>query len=327
MSNGTNAGMVVSSYSGGLNIDFTFKRAYMARKAVLATDHLPNFRQGRMSGVFLAVDNLDEVRLALLEIDESEGQLVLAQKQADFESAREDAKFALGLCACYKAIDGDVGKLPLLRPLGVRMFTMSSNTRNLLCDGCGERKQSGLSYLGVQAVKKMGDLGILVDVSHLSETSFWDLLDNATGTVIASHSNTRALCDSPRNLSDDQIKALASRGGYIGVTTYPTLVATDNPSLEKLLDHIDYLVKLAGAEHVGIGTDFVDYLGPLFRSTFAGIDPARNIYRHKSEWAEQTPGIRTYSDVCNLIDGLVQRGYSGDVLEGILWKNLMRVLG
>lgn len=321
-----NVASVVSTYGGPLNLDIGFKRSWLGRRAVLATDHLPNFRTGRLAGLVLPVDSLDDIQMILTEISESKDQIVLADKAEDMIQAHESGKFTITLCASYKAIGGDPGKLLLLRKLGVRFFSFSSNRRNLLADGCGERRPSGLSQLGVEVVKELERCGILADVSHLSEESFWDLLENTSAPIVATHSNTRVICDNPRNLSDAQIKAIAERGGLIGTSTYPTLVAERDASIDVLLNHIDYMAELVGVEYVAIGTDLVDYMGSLFDATFSSLDPSGSLYG-KQESAAVTAGIRGYSEVRNLVDGLVKRGYSDDQLEMILSKNFMRVLG
>jgi membrane dipeptidase len=320
-----NAASVISTYGGPLNVDIGFKRSWLGRKAVLATDHLPNFRAGRLAGLVLPVDSLDEIRIIWTEISESENQIVPADNAEDISRAHESGKFTITLCVNYKTIEDDPGKLPFLRRLGVRLFSLSSNRRNLLADGCGERRPSGLSHLGVEVVKELERCGIFADVSHLSEESFWDLLENTSAPVIATHSNARAVCDSPRNLSDIQIKAIAERGGLIGISTYPTLVAEQDASLEILLRHIDHIVELGGVECVAIGTDFVDFMGSLFDAALSRADPGGNLYR-KQQFTPVTDGIGSYNQVRNLVNGLEMRGYRDEQLEMILKKNFMRVL-
>jgi membrane dipeptidase len=320
-----NIAAVISTYGGPLNVDIGFKRSWLGRKAVLATDHLPNLRAGKLAGLVLPVDSLDEIRIIWTEISESENQIVLADNAEDISRAHESGSFTITLCVNYKTIEDDPGKLPFLRGLGVRLFSLSSNRRNLLADGCGERRPSGLSHLGVEVVKELERCGIFVDVSHLSEESFWDLLENTSAPLVATHSNARAVCDNPRNLSDAQIKAIAERGGLIGISTYPTLVAEQDASLEILLRHIDHIVELGGVECVAIGTDFVDFMGSLFDAALTRADPGGNLYRERDS-TPVTAGIGTYSQVCNLVSGLEMRGYRDEELEMILNKNFMRML-
>jgi membrane dipeptidase len=316
---------VVSTYGGPLNVDIGFKRSWLGKKAVLATEHLPTFRQGHLAGLVLPVDSLDDARTACTEVAESQGALVLVDNAQGLLNAQAQDIFSLILCACYKTVEEDLGRIAFLRQLGVRFFTYSSNRRNLLADGCGERSASGLSYLGVEVAHELERCGVLPDVSHLCDASFWDLLENTRGPVVATHSNTRAICNSPRNLSDDQIKALADRNGFIGISTFPTLVAERDPSVDVLVRHIEHIVEIGGIQSVAIGTDLIDFLGSLFDATLAHADPGKKLY-NKQPSAPVTAGIGGYAEVHNLIDALAARGYSDEHLEMIAYKNLRRVL-
>ncbi len=110
-------------------------------------------------------------------------------------------------------------------------------------------------------VGKAEELGIVVDLSHINEAGFWDTLDVTSFPVIASHSNARALCDSPRNLTDEQLKAIAERDGVVGgAVAIPSFVDREKPTIEKYVEHIEYMADLIGYEHVGLGFDFVYYL-------------------------------------------------------------------
>jgi membrane dipeptidase len=316
---------VISTYGGPLNVDIGFKRSWLGKKAVLAAEHLPNFRKGRLAGLVLPVDSLDDVRVAHAEVAESESQVILVDDAKGLTKARANGTFLLILCACYKTIEEDLSRIPFLRQLGVRFFTYSSNRRNLLADGCGERRPSGLSYLGIEVAQELERSGILPDVSHLCDESFWDLLENTRGPIVATHSNTRSICNSPRNLTDDQIKAIAERKGFIGISTYPTLVAEQDPSVEILVRHIDHIAEIAGIEAVAIGTDLIDFLGSLFDATLSHADPGKNLYNKQSS-APVTAGIAGYAEVHNLIDALAGRGYTDEQLGLIAYKNLTRVL-
>jgi membrane dipeptidase len=320
-----NSSSVFSTYGGPLNVDLSFKRSWLGRKAVLATEHLPNFRNGKLAGLVLPVDSLDDIRTALAEIAESNGDLVLAVDAPSILATPTRKSFSITLCACYKTIEEDLGKIAFLRQLGVRFFTYSSNRRNLLADGCGERKPGGLSHLGVNAAKEMERCGIIPDVSHLCDESFWDLLENTQGPVVATHSNTRALCANPRNLTDSQIKAIGDRGGFIGISTFPTLVAEHNPSVEVLVRHIDHIAEIAGIESVAIGTDLIDFLGSLFDASLARADPGKNLY-NKELSSPVTAGIGCYGEVHNLIDALAAHGYTAEQVGMVGYKNMARVM-
>lgn len=197
---------------------------------------------------------------------------------------------------------GSIGVLRILYRLGVRCLTLTWNNRNQLADGVGERSsQGGLTDFGRQVVSEMNSLGMLVDVSHISERGFWDVLGVSTRPVIATHSNARSVCDHSRNLSDRQIKALAGQGGVIGLTYVPEFVDPGNPCLSRLLDHVDHIVNLAGPDCLGLGSDF------------DGVD-------------KTVSGLEDVTRVPVIYEGLINRGYSEEVVEKILGKNFLRVM-
>jgi membrane dipeptidase len=159
------------------------------------------------------------------------------------------------------------------------------------------------------------NLGIVIDVSHLNDPSFWDVIRFARAPVIASHSNTRALCDHLRNLTDDQIKAVAAGGGVVGVNACSAFV--NPPDLEHLVDHIDHIVKVGGIEHAGLGPDFADYLLPYWTEIdkasipLDGIMPVRGL-----------PGDEAFSRIG---EELATRGYKPADIDLIMGENFGRV--
>jgi len=198
-------------------------------------------------------------------------------------------------------ISGDLAVLRNLYRLGVRAIGLTWNERNDIADGAGEwRSAGGLTRFGVEVVQEMNRLGMLVDVSHLAEPSFWDVIKYSAQPIIASHSNARALCDHVRNLADDQIRALAAGGGVMGVVFAPAFVHPEKATLERILDHIDHVVELVGIDHVGLGSDF-DGIG----ATPEGLDDVSRL-----------PAITV---------GLVERGYSEADIKKILGGNYLRV--
>jgi len=199
-------------------------------------------------------------------------------------------------------IDGDLGVLRMLHRMGVRMVGLVHSLRNILADGVSDsRTGGGLSELGVQVVEELDRLGILIDVSHLSDAGFWDLMEIAKGPVVASHSNSRTVCNHPRNMTDEMIEALANRGGVMGMNFAHSFVHPTHATVERVVDHIDNIVELVGPSHVGLGSDF------------DGI-PA-------------TPeGLEDVSKMPNITRELVRREYPEDDIRKILGENHLRVL-
>ncbi len=222
-----------------------------------------------------------------------------------------DAKARKQVCGLLSIEGGEAieGSLALLRSFyrsGVRAIGLTWNQRNDLADGVGEiSAKSGLTDLGITVVKEMERLGMLVDVSHLSESSFWGVDQVSERPYIASHSNAKALASHRRNLTDKQIEALAKKGGVIGVVFCPGFVADEdeNVSLAKLCDHIDHIKKVAGIDHVGLGSDFDGF----------GMAPG-------------SPQVmKDVSEMPRLTEELLSRGYTEEEVKKVLGGNWLRV--
>ncbi len=199
-------------------------------------------------------------------------------------------------------IEGRVEMLRVFHRLGVRMVGLVHSLRNLLADGVADRRTGGgLSELGVQAVDELERLGMIVDVSHLSDAGFWDLMDVAKGPVIASHSNAREVCDHPRNLTDEMIRALADNGGVMGMNFAPSFVHPTNATVGGVVDHIDHIIGLVGPDHVGLGSDF--------------------------DGIPSTPtGLEDVSKMPSITAELVRRGYTEEEVVKVLGGNHLRLI-
>jgi membrane dipeptidase len=151
-------------------------------------------------------------------------------------------------------VGSDLDNLDVLHGLGVRMIQLTYNTRNLLGDGCTERTQAGLTHLGVAAVKRMNALGIVVDVAHSGVQTTLDAVEVSERPIAYSHTGCRALFDHPRSKTDEQLRALAARDGYVGIYAVPFfLTDRPNPSVDVMIDHIVHAAEIVGVERVGIG--------------------------------------------------------------------------
>lgn len=153
-------------------------------------------------------------------------------------------------------IQDDAERLGSLYDLGVRLVQLTYNTRNLLGDGCLERTNAGLSRFGIEVVKRMNAMGMLVDVSHCGEATTLDGIRFSGKPVAITHAGCKAVFDHPRNKTDEALRALADRGGVIGIYQInPYLGPKERNSLDDYLRHMDHAVHVAGVEHVGIGSD------------------------------------------------------------------------
>lgn len=181
-----------------------------------------------------------------------------------------------GRIALVLALEGSepVGHSPeLLRPMfrsGIRMVSLTWNRRSMMADGVGEHDTRGtLTRIGVEAVAQMEELGIVVDVSHLSEAGFWHVNEVATRPFVASHSSCRALHDHPRNLTDDQIRAIARSGGFVAMNAFGAFLA-DRPTARDYARHARHARDLVGADRVALGLDFMADLIPTVDPILGG---------------------------------------------------------
>lgn len=201
------------------------------------------------------------------------------------------------------AIGKDLNNINRFKELGVSYITLCHNGANDICDSArGVAEWNGLSPFGKEVVGHMNELGILVDISHAAESTFYDALETSRYPIIASHSSARALCNHPRNLTDDQLKALAAKGGVAQICLYKGFINEDSEkaSLSDAIRHINHLVNLMGIDHVGIGSDF-DGDGELI-------------------------GCRASNELINITVRLLKEGYSENDIAKIWGGNLLRVM-
>jgi membrane dipeptidase len=156
--------------------------------------------------------------------------------------------------------------------MGIRMSSLSWNRRTMMADGIAERDTGGrLTQLGVDAIRRMEDIGVVLDVSHLSEAGFFHLAEVATRPFIASHSSCRALSGHPRNLSDEQLRVMADSGGFVAVNAFGPFLTAGEPTVERFVDHLEHAISIVGPDHVGLGTDFIDDVAAVVDPVFTGL--------------------------------------------------------
>jgi membrane dipeptidase len=282
-------------------------------------------------------------------------RMMMAFSVADIERAHQQKKLAalMGIEGGH-SIENDIHLLRDYYRLGVRYMTLTWSNTNEWADSSGDvndpkiQHHNGLTDFGKQVVLEMNRLGMIVDISHVSDKTFWDAIATTKAPVIASHSSARALTNHPRNMTDDMLRAVAKNGGVVQVNFYSAFVDEDyrkayeaqrplqdaaekafiekrkaegkpvtytdydhiwrewaakipRPPLKSLIDHIDHVAKVAGIDHVGLGSDFDGVSG----ATPDGIDSA--------------------ADLPKITQALLDRGYSGDDIRKILGGNTLRV--
>ena len=257
---------------GDILLDVLERRRNGERK-VLESHHLPALRTGRVRVQVLAIyvwsEYLPEgaLRQAMLMVDvlyqevaESSKHFALVHTRADLDRALREEKIALILG--FEGADPLGRNVELVRTfnrLGLRVLSLTWNRANLYAQGLAEDTQSGLTSLGVELLSLMDEVGIVLDLTHLSPSSFWSALKSFKGPLMASHSNAIAVCSHPRNLTDDQIRTVAERGGLIGLNLVPRFVGGDD-LLEGVVRHADYIRNLVGLQCLALGPDFINYL-------------------------------------------------------------------
>lgn len=249
-----------------------------------------------------------EMANALLDgIDERAGnnsaQVTLCNTPGDAIKAKhEGKKVIMRAIENGYAIGKRVSLIKHFRERGVVYMTLCHNGDNEICDSArGDGEHGGLSEFGREVVKEMNRTGMMIDLSHAAESTFYDVIEQSTQPVVCSHSSCKALCDHPRNLSDEQIKTLAAKGGVVQVTMYSGFLRKEGEAtLNDFIEHLEHAVSIAGIDHVGIGTDF-DGDGKVI-------------------------GCSSAAQLPNITRELLRRGHSKEEIEKIWGRNWLRVM-
>ena len=313
-----------------LTLDVAFRRE-RGEQQVVESSYIDDFRLGGVDLIVSAMfvhdyflpemglrKALDQISYLHDEIGESPGLFRLCRTVGEARSAKAEGEIGLFLSLeGAEPLQNDLGLLRIFYELGVRGLGLVWSRRNYVADGAffaavKEGRKGGLTPFGVKLVEKAEQLGMVIDLSHINDEGFSDVLEIVSRPVVVSHSNCRSLADSKRNLTDEQIEKIAENGGVVGMNSVNMFT---DPSKEKatvsdLINHVDHIVKIGGIDHVGIGFDicngFTDYLkleDPL---------PAYDIitsHRHLPEFTA----------------GLIERGYSDEEIIKILGGNFLRV--
>lgn len=313
---------------GDIWTDVTVKRS-LGERDIIKRYHLDRFKKGGMTGGTFIVwidpphderpkERFEEtIKYMSAEIWENQDILKVIYNSKDFYKAVDEEKLAvlLGLEG-ISCLGGDVEGLYTLYQLGFRQISLTWNEQNAFATGVRGDLNRGLTDLGKKAVKIIEDLGIILDVSHTNDKTFWDIYSVATKPIIASHSNARALCNVPRNITDEQIKAIGETNGLVGINAFNEFIHVDRDkrNVDFLINHIEHIVDLIGIDHVAFGFDFFEYLEEDTSSSFIE-DPYKG-----------TLGIEDISKAPNLIRRLSERGFSKEDIEKISYKNFLNLI-
>jgi membrane dipeptidase len=272
---------------------------------------LPGMRDVGLSAGFFAVDvtqahnshlayAMDALGFLLNDLAQHAPEAIIVRQAEDLRKAHASGAPALILHIEHADVtEKSLNVLHALYAMGVRSLGFTHNVSSCAADGCGEAREGvGLTDFGVRLVGELNRLGMVVDLAHVSPGAFYHALEVSERPVLFSHGNARALCDHARNLTDDQLRALAEQGGVIGVSFVPYFVDAETPTLERLLDHFEHIVDVGGIGCVGLGSDF-DGGGTLLKDL---------------------TGLR------DVVQGLMGRGYDEPALAKILGGNALRVI-
>ena len=252
---------------------------------------------GPMEYADLIFDKIEEL------VDKNKRYLSIARTPADLYADKRQGRRSIMLgIENGLALNGQLQNLNHFAQRGIVYMTLCHNGDNDICDSArGCNTHNGVSQFGQQVIREMNRLGIMVDLSHAAEKSFYDALDISSEPIVCSHSSCRALCDHPRNLTDAQMRALAAKGGVMQVTMYNGFLVKDGEAtVADALRHLEHAIEVMGIDHVGIGTDF---------DGDGGIR-----------------GLASSSDLVNLTRQLLARHYSERDIQKIWGGNFLRVM-
>ena len=226
-------------------------------------------------------------------------------------------------------IENDLNNLSIFYELGIRIIQLTYNERNLLGNGCYERRDEGLSHFGIDAVREMNELGILIDLSHCGDQTCYDAIEFSQKPVSITHSNSRNFFSHPRNKPEPLIRLLAEKGGVIGANAFPPFLPNGFEStINNYIDAIEDLVYMVGIDHVGIGTDFTQdqsnqWMDRLFYQQ--GTKPKQRPKPYPNP-VHHPKGLENPSKLTNVASELINRGYSDEEVSKILGGNWIRLL-
>lgn len=312
--------------------DVRYKRE-AGETQVLKNHHLERLRKGGIGGGCFVIwadtfngfepkDEMDAIVKALqAEMAETE-DFVLVHNRAEVEAAQKAGKFAILLgIEGLAGIGEDLSKIDALYEIGARHAMLTWNEENPLATGVKGNPDRGVTELGRKAIKIIQDKKMILDVSHLNEKSFWDVIDASNGPILASHSNAKALAGAARNLTDDQLKAIRDTNGLVGLNGFNDFISDikEEQDVDHLVNHASYIADKIGVEHLGFGFDFFEFLNTDFMKSYS--DQEDSLLR----------GMEDCSKVPVLIEKMRKAGFTEKDLEmigGGNWLNLIqRVMG
>lgn len=296
-------------------------------------DYLTRLRGSGIDAVNITLaahaDDLDEVlheMYAYFNLIAARPESVIHVKTVeDIHEAHESGRVGIIFGSQTGTIVGtDISRWTILHQLGLRICQIAYNERNVLGDGCFEPENRGLTAFGRQAVNEMNRLGICVDLSHTGERTTLEASELSAKPVVYSHSNPKALCEGRRNITDEQMAAMARTGGLMGLSSHSIMTYREpgvRPTRSDYLDMFDYAIDKVGIDHVAIGSDIYEsYTKLSWESSTKRMYPTPFFF--ETMYAE---GGSKVTDLIGVAEGLAERGYGDDDIRKVVGGNWLRV--
>jgi membrane dipeptidase len=258
-------------------------------------------------------------------VREQQGRAVAIRTADDLDAVERDGK--LGLVLALEGVEPfgyDIYSAEAFWELGLRMASLTWNRRNPFADGAAEEDDGGLSRLGGELADRLVELGVVLDLAHASPRTFADVLARTDDApVLVSHAGCRAVHDHPRNLTDDQLRALAERGGLLGLMLLPLVVGPDRPTIDGAIDHLEHAAEVMGIERVGLGGDFTARLASVLPHE---PQPADSLLPPGMGLGAALEGLAGPEDYPALEAALRERGWRDDDVTAVISGNVIRFL-
>lgn len=249
-------------------------------------------------------------------------KFTLVKNVEDILTAKKENKLALGFWFQGSTpLANDINLIETYYILGIRQILLTYNTRNAIGDGILEKKDAGLSAFGYKVIEEMNRVGMLIDMSHGGIKTSLDVIEASKDPVIFSHSNAQGINPHIRNLTDEQIKAIASRAGLIGINGTGLILGAEEPTVEKYVEHINYICNLVGSvDNIAMGLDLIYFneMLPIFFEKSGLSYPKGYLGSMKGLQPEQ---------IDEIIETLIRSNYSDADIKKILGENFLRVAG
>ncbi|UYO99002.1 dipeptidase [Oceanotoga sp. DSM 15011] len=294
---------------------------------VIKNDHLNNFKKGGLSLIVSSIfidkpiykeaylhETLDQIALFMEEIEKNE-EITFCKSYEDILNSKKQNK--IGIMLSFEGADplfDDLHLLKIFYELGVRFIGLTWSRRNYISDGCKfgpvekDKRSYGITDFGVNFIKKAENLGYIIDISHLSETGFYDFIKINQKPFIVSHTNVRHFTNNTRTLSDEQIKIIKENDGIIGINSYKEFFNEKSKNISAYVDQIEYIINKIGDKNVGIGLDICTHLLKYEPFNEEKISP--NI-------------IKDHSEFTKITEEMLKRNYNESTIKNVLGENFI----